>query len=526
MIVYLLLALTAMYAASIAYGNDRYEALNGLLRTAMLIPLYVIARSAASQPMQRIWTAWVWLTGLSVPIGAAANRYVDGRLAGFIDYANGYAILLLIGIIMSVALSVRGVSGSKWLQIPIFLCTAGIYLTESRTVLALSFAAFAMMFFWSRGSIRLLWLRSFANAAMGLAVAGAFDGSALLMLPVLAVFVLGFRLSDLTLSSRYARLTLLAAGLVVVFLALYFGPGIIERWSTIGSRTGEGFTRLDYYRDAWSMVADSPVWGFGAGAWNYLQYQYQSASYFTAYIHSQPLQLMVEVGISGFLIFAAACVWLVIRGFAAAKHKVGIEAKYDQLRLLACCALLLHSLVDFSLSFPYLLGLLFILGASPSSAAATVVKSGASFTVKGIVSLIAAGMLIIAAFLLTSEQLQLSAERAIAENRKADAIHLLNRSASAAIFSDRIHDRIARLYLREYESSRDRRYLEVAVSENEKALSLYPEQIWYRKLKSDLLWMQGSREASITVLSELVEQNRFIARWREELGQRKAKLKE
>ncbi|MBB3072147.1 O-antigen ligase [Paenibacillus baekrokdamisoli] len=522
---YLLLALTAMYAASIGYGTDHREALDSLLKVAFLIPLYIFAQSVTRQWMNRIWMVWVWLTAMSVPLGVATDQFVDGRLAGFIDYANGYAILLLVGIIMTFALSVRGFSSSKWMQIPIFLCAVGICLTESRTVLALLFVAFVLLFFWSRRSFPLLWFRCSANVALGIAAATAYAWSPLLVIPVIVVFVLGYRLSDSMISHGYVRLILLAVVPLLVILALWSGSSMASRWSTLVSRTGEGFTRLVYYHDAWSMVLDSPVWGFGAGTWAYMQYHYQTAAYFTAYVHNQPLQVMIEIGIVGFLIFAAVCVSLVVRGFSAAKQKDEIEAKFDHFRMLACCILMMHSLVDFSLSFPYLLGLLFILGAPSDESASAANKVGRSVTVKTTAGIVTAGALIIATLLLVSDQLQQSATRAIGEKRKADAVLLLDRSASVAIFADRIHDRKARLYMREYESNQDPRYLDVARDENEKSLSGHSEQIWYRKLNSDILWMQGDRQKAVAVLSELVQQNRFMARWREELGQKEAQMK-
>lgn len=126
------------------------------------------------------------------------------------------------------------------------------------------------------------------------------------------------------------------------------------------------------------------------------------------------------------------------------------------------------------------------------------------------------------ALLLISDRLEQSAVRAIAEQRKADAVKLLDRSAQTALFSDRIHDRKARLYLSEFEQGGDRRYLEVAQAENEKALAQHPEQIWYQKLRSDILWEGGDRQTSLDILHDLVAGNRFMIRWREELSDRTA----
>ncbi|NBC70202.1 O-antigen ligase family protein [Paenibacillus sacheonensis] len=524
---YALMALSVIYAASIGYGDDHREALDGFLAAAMLTPLYSFARSITRQRINQIWTIWVWLTGLSVLLGTASHRFVEGRLVGFIDYANGYAILLLIGIIMCFALKAGGASlfRAKWMQVPIFLDAGGIYLTESRTVFVLLLASFILLFFWSKRTDPLFWFRSSGNAALGIATAVAYDWSPWMAIPAVVVFGLGCLIPDGTLSRRAIRITLLAAAPLFVLPSLLGNRGIADRWSTLGSRTGEGFVRLVYDHDAWSLFKDAPIFGFGAGGWANLQYRYQTADYFTAYVHSLPLQIMTEVGFVGFLIITVAITNLLLRGFLAAKKMANHESGNTRIRMMACCMLLVHSLVDFTLSFPYFLGLLFIIGAAPEAPVILKNDAGRARIWKPIAFITGAGTIVIASLLIVSNQFEQSADRAIAENRKADAVRLLEKSASTSIFADRIYDRKARLYLREYNANGDQRYLDVARIENEKALSVYPDQIWYRKTNSDILWQQGNKQKSIVILSKLVQDNRFIAEWREELEQKEAKIK-
>ncbi|MEK0313438.1 O-antigen ligase family protein [Cohnella sp. 56] len=527
----LLLGLLVMYAAAIGYAYDRYESLVSLLKIAPLIPLYVFARAASPAVMTRIWTVWVWLVGLSVPIGIAADRFVEGRLAGFIDYANGYAILLLTAALIAYGLSVSAGGGSRFMQIPIFLCAGGLYLTESRTVLALLLLSFAALFFLGDRERRRLWLQSCLTAAIGLATGALYAWSPLLCLIGIAVLsVLLYRLPDSALSRAVVRLPLLGTAVLLAVAAIGAGAGMAHRWGTLLSPTGEGATRLVYYRDAWLMIMDSPLWGFGAGAWTYMQYHYQTSTYYTAFIHSQPLQTMTETGLLGLLLFSAICIALVASCISAARRKDGEGARFAAVRAVACCALLIHSLADFTLSFPYLLGLLIVLGAvgtpagrepvAPTRAAPG--RSAPHVVARSLAALAAAGLLVLAVLLLISDRLEQSALRAIAEQRKADAVKQLDRSAQTILFSDRIHDRKARLYLSEFEQGGDRRYLEVAQAENEKALAQHPEQIWYQKLRSDILWEGGDRQTSLDILRDLVARNRFMIRWREELSDRTA----
>ncbi|MDG0811561.1 O-antigen ligase family protein [Cohnella rhizosphaerae] len=474
-ILYLLLALTVLYAASVGYGADRHESLLSLLKVSLLAPLYVFVRAVSATVMARIWEAWTWLLGLSVPISIAADRFVDGRLAGFIDYANGYAILLLVGVLIAYGLAAAASPSIRrnLLQIPIFLGAAGTYLTESRTVLVLLFASFAVLYFLKGRAHRMLWLRTSSSVALGLIAGVMYGWLPWLVLPVAAIFMLLYRIPESETSKRAVRISLLVVSPLLGTGAIWFGSGMADRWSAIASRTGEGATRLVYYRDAWMMFMDSPLWGFGAGAWMYMQYHYQTAAYFTAYIHSQPLQVMTETGVFGLLLFIGICVFLVGRCLSSARRNEGVHSDFDAVRGIACCVLLVHSLVDFTLSFPYLLGLLIIIGTAPANT--PIVKTNAAKAIsavpivaKFVAALAAASLLTVATLLFISDRLQQSAVRAIAEQRKADAVDLLDRSAKMAIFADRIYDRKARLYLSEFESGGDRRYLDVARDENKK----------------------------------------------------------
>ncbi|NBD23745.1 O-antigen ligase family protein [Paenibacillus glycinis] len=525
-LLYALLALTVLYGAGIGYGADHREALTAFVRTALLIPLYVFASAVPRIAMERIWMLLVAFTALSVPLAVATGRFVDGRLAGFIDYANAYAILLLIAVLLAFALSVgeRSVVYMRWLQAAFFLCAGGLYLTESRTVLVLTAAAFVPLYAWSRRDVLPLWLRSCASAMLGIVAAAAYDWSPWFAVPVAAAFAFGLRMPDALLSGRAVRLAQTTFAPVLGIAAMAVGSGMAGRWSTALSRTGEGFTRLVYYRDAWSMFLDSPIWGFGAGAWSTMQYHYQSADYFTAYVHSQPLQVMTETGVAGLMLFAGVCATLMARGISAAKRRSGREKLFDRILLLAMGALLLHGLADFSLSFPYLLGLLLVMGAAvrrePARAATPAPNRAA--VLKASAGLVAAAALAVSVMLFASARFQMAAERAIAENRKADAVRQLDRSAAWAIAPDRVQDRKARLYLAEYEAGKDARYLDVARTENAKALSAQPDQLWYRKLRSDIAWLEGDKDASLRELRDLTEQNRFMPRWREELKEKEA----
>lgn len=505
--------------------------------------------------------AFVWVLAASVPAGLALGQTVDGRFAGFMDYANGEAVLLLVGMLVAHSCSIRQLRRSRSFAIVVFVQAFGLYMTQSRAAFVLFAAALAFILITSRKSFPGQGLLTIQSAILGIGAAVAYNVSPVWALPVVFLwYMLISRVKDFAVARRLSRFGV-AAAVPLLLAAIFYSSEFAERWKSVFSPLGEGSTRLVYYRDALAMIADSPLWGFGSGSWSNLQYRYQSSAYFTAFVHDHPLQLLTEVGIVGLLLFGAACALMLTRTIRAARLEKDATAAGTVVRIGAVVVLLAHSLVDFTLSYPYLLGLLFALGSTSSeqllhagadAAEAKFSHSGADavagkeslsgqfrewvhhsrwkklvltilpwrfgrvfFRIALLVAVLAYGAA--TGSMLVSNYYVREASTALAKNRQADGVHALDRAIRTAIFADRLHDRKARLYFQAYMRKKDRRYLEVAYSENDLALRAYPEHIWYTKLKSDILWEQDSREPSLQLLRTLVRDNPFVGRWREEL---------
>ncbi len=109
------------------------------------------------------------------------------------------------------------------------------------------------------------------------------------------------------------------------------------------------------YSDAASIIKDHPVLGAGAGGWNLLYHQYQDFLYWTTEVHNHLLQVGVETGIPGMLIwlslFAALvyCIYRIRKGDIDDQGKVLVWGVAT-----AVFALGAHGLIDFDLSIPSL----------------------------------------------------------------------------------------------------------------------------------------------------------------------------
>ncbi|MDW7650629.1 MAG: O-antigen ligase family protein [Bacillota bacterium] len=109
-------------------------------------------------------------------------------------------------------------------------------------------------------------------------------------------------------------------------------------------------TRFRYVRDAWKIVKDHPILGLGGHGWKARYFQYQSANYSSTEVHNHFMQVWVETGTIGLLIFLG--IWL---SFLYTAYNVYRNSKQDKKILAvgvgtAVIAVTAHSFYDFNLS--------------------------------------------------------------------------------------------------------------------------------------------------------------------------------
>lgn len=180
---------------------------------------------------------------------------------------------------------------------------------------------------------------------------------------------------------RYANILLPAAALIIGCLGVFvvFGntgatnllPDYIKhRIETINFDQHSVLERGTFYKDSIKLFEDYPVFGGGGGAWAALYEKYQNNPYVSRQAHNFFIQYLVETGIIGVLVLLAFLVyifWIYIRqsynNFANSK-----ESSNRHVYFIVTVSLLIHSMIDFDLSYVYLGVLLFLaLGAMVSN---------------------------------------------------------------------------------------------------------------------------------------------------------------
>ncbi|MBP1157477.1 MULTISPECIES: O-antigen ligase family protein [unclassified Paenibacillus] len=118
--------------------------------------------------------------------------------------------------------------------------------------------------------------------------------------------------------------------------------------------------RGTFYQDAIKLVSDYPILGAGGGAWSALYEKYQNNPYVSRQAHNFFLQYLTEVGIIGFLIFIvliALVFYIYIRNYLKQDENLRHS---NFIFYIVAISLLIHSMIDFDLSYVYLGMLLFL----------------------------------------------------------------------------------------------------------------------------------------------------------------------
>ena len=153
-----------------------------------------------------------------------------------------------------------------------------------------------------------------------------------------------------------------------LILKYKFMPQIITTRLKDLQANKSGLMRGIYYRDGLKMFSDYPLIGAGGGAWKFLFQKYQSYDYYTTQAHNFILQLGVETGIIGLLAFLAIVLALLTmfaykyfsskgtankdtEGTLPQDEHYARDSIIRAVLVTAILGLLMHSFIDFDLSY-------------------------------------------------------------------------------------------------------------------------------------------------------------------------------
>ncbi|CAM4481423.1 O-antigen ligase family protein [Paenibacillus phoenicis] len=352
-----------------------------------------------------------WFTGTVVNGQYTQAIWVDAngpRLASVFQYPNTYAAFLMAFFFVAVFAITRS---KRWysqaihafMLVPIAL---SILLTLSRGGLVFLPIVFIILLLFLKPAKQILWIVYCLIAGIGTLVIAKpvtelgqqfhlgqigdpakgwfYVLAASIVLAVIACLIQRFvapRLENGTrkwASKKLASLwlPLVSVLAVAVLAALFLGtnlkhilPGNIgERLENLNLQQHSFLERMTFYKDAAKVVKDYPIIGAGGGAWASIYEKYQNNPYTSRQAHSFVMQYLVEVGLLGFLVliaFLAFIFYKYIRGYIQAD-----EQKQESyfVYFIIVLSILMHSLMDFNMSYVFL-GILVFLGLAGMAAA-------------------------------------------------------------------------------------------------------------------------------------------------------------
>lgn len=284
---------------------------------------------------------WLALGLANAGYGRRPHRRSDERAAA-VDLRSIWVTPVLLAVaVMLLELALlpqsRGALWAFFLVVPFFVLLSP---NRFRALLHLAFVALPMILFWGRfdgvyGAFRAEPLDvGVVHAALSLALTAV----ALSVLIVLALWLVSWAL-ERWIGPLSRRVTLaVAAGLVVVVLAVGVAGLVVadrhtgglggylgDRWTEFTSDQGPGreagsrFSdvglngRITQWKVAGQAFAERPLLGLGAQNYEAYYFEHRTTQLEVRQPHSQPLQVLSELGLPGFLLWIGLIVAVFVR---------------------------------------------------------------------------------------------------------------------------------------------------------------------------------------------------------------------
>ncbi|MEK5025678.1 O-antigen ligase family protein [Paenibacillus sp. FSL M7-1046] len=324
------------------------------------------------------------------------------RLTSIFQYANTYAAFLMAFLFVAVFALVRS---KKWygtlthgfMLVPIIV---SLLLTLSRGGLVMLPVVFILLLLFLKPAQQILWIIHIAISGLAALLVtnplttlglelntsftsgAAFKAWAYLLGASAVVAALGWavqrvvapwleaKLSGMS-SRKFSGLWLPLVSIVLVGIAAFLLIGtsvrsvlpdnIETRLENINFKQHSVLERFTFYKDALKVVKDYPILGAGGGGWASLYEHYQNNPYTSRQAHNFFLQYLIEVGIVGFIVFMGFIGYIFYKYIRSYVKREKDEFDNGFFFLIIALSILVHSLLDFNLSYAFM-GILVFLG--------------------------------------------------------------------------------------------------------------------------------------------------------------------
>lgn len=259
------LAITVGYLISIFYAVDKGATVIGFVKyLPVLLYLLVLMQQDKSfedylKVIPPIACFMTVVSAVLMQIPVLTSWFsVSGRLAGFFQYANTFALFLLVAFIITA--TKEKLSKIDYLYIAVFVF--GILYSGSRTVFVLSIVALAAVIIFGKNKKNKI---VFISAALGI------------------------------------------TAIAFLYAVITDNFDTIGRFMTMSLKESTFVGRFLYFIDALPVILKHPF-GMGYLGYYYTQQSFQTGVYTVKFIHNDFLQLLLDIGFIPVIIFAASIV--------------------------------------------------------------------------------------------------------------------------------------------------------------------------------------------------------------------------
>ncbi len=134
---------------------------------------------------------------------------------------------------------------------------------------------------------------------------------------------------------------------------VFLNPGVTGRLGDISGQEGSYTTRMTYNKDAVKIILDNPL-GTGGRGWDSAYHQYQEYEYWSREAHNNFLNVGVESGAVGLLLYLALWAAVFYGGYRTYKAKRVEENNIHIALMVALGLLLAHGGMDFDFSYGFI----------------------------------------------------------------------------------------------------------------------------------------------------------------------------
>jgi O-Antigen ligase. len=354
--------------------------------------------------------SFTYLFGNNYRLDALA--YSDGvRLTSIFTYANGYAAFLLTMLLTAVyqltsetrrsiqlaygsmlvpivASLMLTLSRSAMLVLPIIAIVALLLVNIRRQLLILIYVTLAFLLSLTiqsmlseKGLVVYNQIQASISSDQPINVVSFFAESSItgwlsltvvsLMMTLLVYLISKYnaRINIERFIANYFRLVLpllLIVLSIIIFTILKSGflnpvlpKQISDRIENFTLNTHSVLERFTFYKDSLSIWGENKWFGGGGKTWEALYDKYQTYPYISSQPHSYIFDLLLDTGIIGIVLIGGGLIYILVCFIIQYSKQQLADSEYYLLYFLIPSSVLLHSVIDFEMSFGFFSALVF-----------------------------------------------------------------------------------------------------------------------------------------------------------------------